>query len=41
VPTLVFTGVALQRFQAMGATGSHLSLTHDGGFAVAYVVLEG
>jgi holo-[acyl-carrier protein] synthase len=41
VPTLRFTGVALERFQSMGASGSHLSLTHDGGFAVAYVVLEG
>ena len=41
VPTLVFTGVALERFRSMGATGSHLSITHDGGFAVACVVLEG
>ena len=41
VPTLVFTGVALERFKSLGATGSHLSLTHDGGFAVACVVLEG
>jgi holo-[acyl-carrier protein] synthase len=41
VPRIRFTGVALERFTAMGATGSHLSLSHDGGLAVACVVLEG
>jgi holo-[acyl-carrier protein] synthase len=41
VPTLRFTGVALERFQALGCTASHLSLSHDGGLAVACVVLEG
>lgn len=41
VPTLALTGVALERFRAMGATTSHLSLSHDGGLAVACVVLEG
>jgi holo-[acyl-carrier protein] synthase len=40
-PTLTFTGVAHERFVALGATASHLSLTHDGGLAVACVVLEG
>lgn len=41
VPTLALSGVALERFRAMGATTSHLSLSHDGGLAVACVVLEG
>ena len=41
VPTLQFSGVALERFQAMGCTTSHLSLTHDAGLAIACVVLEG
>ncbi len=40
-PSLAFTGVALERFQAIGATSSHLSLSHDGGLAVACVVIEG
>jgi phosphopantetheinyl transferase (holo-ACP synthase) len=33
--------VALERFTAMGATRSHLSISHDGGLGVACVVLEG
>ncbi len=41
VPELRFTGVALERLQQLGARASHLSLTHDGGYAVACVVLEG
>lgn len=41
VPRLVFTGVAAQRFASMGATSSHLTLSHDGGLAAACVVLEG
>lgn len=41
VPTIRFSGVALERFTAMGATSSHLSLSHDGGMAVACVVVEG
>ena len=41
VPTIRFTGKALERFTAMGATSSHLSLSHDGGLAVACVVVEG
>ena len=39
-PTLVFSGVALERFTALGCTRSHLSLTHDGGLAIACVVIE-
>ena len=41
VPELKFTGVALERFQALGATSSHLTLSHDGGLAIACVVIEG
>ena len=41
VPTLLFHGVALARYEAMGCSASHLSLSHDGGLAVACVVLEG
>lgn len=41
VPTLTFHGTALERYQSLGCTGSHLSLTHDAGIAIACVVLEG
>jgi holo-[acyl-carrier protein] synthase len=40
-PLLVYSGVALERFTALGCTSSHLSLTHDGGMAIACVVIEG
>jgi len=40
-PTLTLSGVALERFQALGCTASHLTLAHDGGLAVACVVMEG
>jgi holo-[acyl-carrier protein] synthase len=40
-PTLVISGVALERFQALGCTASHLTLAHDGGLAIACVVIEG
>lgn len=40
-PELRFSGVALERFHALGCTTSHLSLSHDGGLAVACVVIEG
>jgi holo-[acyl-carrier protein] synthase len=40
-PTLRLSGAALERFTAMGATTSHVSLSHDGGLGVACVVLEG
>ena len=40
-PQLRFSGVALERFRSMGCTSSHLSLSHDGGLALACVVLEG
>jgi|SRR6267378_2329054 len=41
VPQLRLSGKALERYQAMGCTSSHLSLSHDGGLAIACVVLEG
>jgi holo-[acyl-carrier protein] synthase len=40
-PRLQFHDAALSRFTALGCTSAHLSLTHDGGFAVACVVIEG
>jgi len=40
VPTLRFSGVALDRLRALGATRSYLTLSHDAGLAVACVVLE-
>lgn len=40
-PTLRISGVALERFQSLGCTSSHISLTHDGGLAIACVVIEG
>jgi holo-[acyl-carrier protein] synthase len=41
VPRLEFHGPARARYDALGCTGSFLSLTHDGGLAIACVVLEG
>jgi holo-[acyl-carrier protein] synthase len=41
VPTLKLSGAALARAESMGVTSSHLTLSHDGGMAVACVVLEG
>ena len=40
-PKLEFHGAALERFRSLGCTASHLSLTHDGGLAIACVVIEG
>ena len=40
-PTLVLTGATLQRAGDKGATSWHLSLSHDKGMAVAFVVMEG
>jgi len=39
-PRLEYHGVALERFQALGCRHTHLSLTHDGGLAIACVVIE-
>src|SRR5918997_2209192 len=38
-PRLTFHGGALARFQAMGATGSLLTLTHSRDLAIAHVIL--
>ena len=40
-PRLLLTGAALERFRALGCTASHLTLAHDGGLAIACVVIEG
>jgi len=40
-PKLVLSGAALDRFRALGCTDSHLTLAHDGGLAIACVVIEG
>jgi len=39
-PGLLFHGAAQRRFQEIGATRCHLSLTHAGGVAAAVVILE-
>lgn len=39
-PELRISGTALERFEAMGCRRSHVSLTHDGGLAIACVVIE-
>lgn len=39
-PNLAVSGQAAQLFAAMGINASHVSLTDEGGFAVAFVVLE-
>jgi holo-[acyl-carrier protein] synthase len=39
-PTLRLSGRALEIFTEQGCTSSHLSLTHDGGLAIACVVIE-
>ena len=38
-PQLRFNGGALARFEAMGATGSLLTLTHSRDLAIAHVIL--
>jgi len=40
-PTLVLHGGSAERATAMGVTRTHVSITHDGGFAMACVVLDG
>ena len=40
-PTLVLSGAVLSRAGQAGATSWHLSLSHDKGMAVAFVVMEG
>jgi len=40
-PSLVFLGSVAQRIQALGIQASHVSLTDENHYAVAFVVLEG
>ncbi len=40
-PKLEFHGRGREVFASLGGSAAHLSLTHDGGLAVATVVLEG
>ena len=39
-PRLVLSGAAALRAQALAVRTAHLSITHDGGLAVAVVILE-
>ena len=39
-PTFEFRGTVLARAEELGVTSSHLSLTHDGGVAIAFLTLE-
>ncbi|MDN5892929.1 MAG: holo-ACP synthase [Nocardioides sp.] len=40
-PRFVLTGTVLAAASGLGVGATHLSLSHDGGIATAYVVLEG
>ena len=40
-PVLVLRGSVLAAAEALGVVRTHLSLSHDGGIATAFVVLEG
>ena len=40
-PNLRLTGTVAQAAEALGINRWHLSLSHDGGHAIAYVVAEG
>jgi holo-[acyl-carrier protein] synthase len=40
-PGLELSGLAATRCAALGASRSHLTITHDAGVAVAVVILEG
>lgn len=39
-PVFVLSGTVAARLNEVGATTAHLSLSHDGGLALAFVVLE-
>ncbi len=39
-PEFILSGLTLQKFKESGASALHLSISHDGGNAVAMVVLE-
>ncbi|EIC91988.1 holo-[acyl-carrier-protein] synthase [Candidatus Aquiluna sp. IMCC13023] len=40
-PMLVLSGDSSRALSSMGVLSTHLSLSHDNGFAIAMVVLEG
>lgn len=40
-PMLVLSGKTAETLRSKGVTSTHLSLSHDNGFAIAMVVLEG
>lgn len=40
-PGITLEGIALEKFQAMGCTLIHLSISHTKEYAVAFVVIEG
>jgi holo-[acyl-carrier protein] synthase len=40
-PTLVLTGGVAKRAAQHGVSATHLSLSHDGGMAIAFVVVDG
>jgi holo-[acyl-carrier protein] synthase len=40
-PRASFSGTAARRMRALGATRCHLSISHDGAYAVAFAVIEG
>ena len=40
-PTLVLHGASAERAQSLGATSAHVTISHDGGYAMACVVLSG
>lgn len=40
-PMLVLSGKSAETLKSKGITSTHLSLSHDNGFAIAMVVLEG
>lgn len=41
VPALAFHGTAAEQATELGVLRSHLTISHDGGFALATVLLEG
>ncbi len=40
-PKLVLSGGVAQRAALSGVTSTHLSMSHDGGMAIAFVVVDG
>jgi holo-[acyl-carrier protein] synthase len=39
-PRATFTGAVARRLRALGTTRCHLSISHQGGYAVAFAVIE-